>query len=160
MKFEKEILFPAAGIDPQRADEYYEVQDMIRDLGYAVTEAARRLINGDFDENAAAEWLQKYTVNEPARAKKRVDFIRRYRSYVINYSLGEDMVEAFVNKRAGLTGKKENLSPAEQEKTLEDFCRTPGFAQAPGRSTLKRIRVSRPDWPTVSIRPGANPCRR
>ncbi|HST31557.1 MAG TPA: hypothetical protein VLK27_12050 [Chthoniobacterales bacterium] len=101
MKFEKEVLFPAAGIDATRADEYYAVQDLMKDLNYAVNEAARRLINGEIDEKAAAEWLQKYAVMEPPRAEKRVKFIERYRSYVINYNLGEDMVKKYIEKRAG-----------------------------------------------------------
>src|SRR4051812_27072817 len=101
MKFEKEVLFPAAGIDPARADEYYAVQDLFKDLDYAVNEAARRLIDGEIDENAAVQWLQKYAVMEPARAEKRVKFIQRYRSYVINYNLGEDMVRRYIEKRSG-----------------------------------------------------------
>jgi hypothetical protein len=101
MKFEKEVLFPAAGIDASRADEYYAVQDLFKDLDYATNEAARRLINGEIDEKAAAQWLQKYAVMEPARAEKRVKFIERYRSYVINYNLGEDMVKRYIEKRAG-----------------------------------------------------------
>jgi len=101
MKFEKEVLFPAAGIDVSRADEYYAVQDLFKELDYAVNEAARRLINGEIDENAAVQWLQKYAVMEPARAEKRVKFIQRYRSYVINYNLGEDMVRRYIEKRSG-----------------------------------------------------------
>jgi hypothetical protein len=101
MKFEKEVLFPAAGIDASRADEYYAVQDLFQELDYTVNEAARRLINGEIDENAAAQWLQKYAVMEPARAEKRVKFIQRYRSYVINYNLGEDMVRKYIEKRSG-----------------------------------------------------------
>ncbi|HEV3098103.1 MAG TPA: hypothetical protein VGY75_00145 [Candidatus Udaeobacter sp.] len=101
LKFEKEVLFPAAGIDPKRADEYYAVQDLMKDLNYAVNEAARRLINGEIDEKAAAEWLQKYAVMEPPRAQQRVKFIQRYRSYVINYNLGEDMVRRYIEKRSG-----------------------------------------------------------
>jgi hypothetical protein len=101
MKFEKEVLFPAAGIDPKRADEYYAVQDLMKDLNYAVNEAARRLINGEIDEKAAVEWLQKYAVMEPPRAQQRVKFIQRYRSYVINYNLGEDMVRGYIEKRSG-----------------------------------------------------------
>lgn len=101
MKFEKEVLFPAAGIDASRADEYYAVQDLMKDLNFAVNEAARRLINGEIDEKAAAEWLQKYAVMEPARAQQRVKFIQRYRSYVINYNLGEEMVKKYIEKRAG-----------------------------------------------------------
>jgi hypothetical protein len=107
MKFEKEVLFPAAGIDASRADEYYAVQDLMKDLDYATNEAARRLINGEIDESAAAvQWLQKYAVMEPARAQQRVKFIQRYRSYVINYNLGEDMVRRHIEKRSGTDPEK------------------------------------------------------
>jgi hypothetical protein len=106
MKFEKEVLFPAAGIDSKRADEYYAVQDLMKQLDYATNEAARRLINGEIDEDAAVKWLQKYAVMEPARAQQRVKFIQRYRSYVINYNLGEDMVRRYIEKRSGTDPEK------------------------------------------------------
>jgi hypothetical protein len=106
MKFEKEVLFPAAGIDSKRADEYYAAQDLMKQLDYAANEAARRLVNGEIDENTAAEWLQKYAVMEPARAQQRVKFIKRYRSYVINYNLGEDMVRRYIEKRSGTDSDK------------------------------------------------------
>src|SRR5437899_11424840 len=35
------------------------------------------------------------------RAQQRVKFIQRYRSYVINYNLGEDMVRNYIEKRGG-----------------------------------------------------------
>src|SRR5262249_10473797 len=85
MKFEKEVLFPAAGIDSNRADEYYAVQDLMKQLIYAVNEAARQLINGEIDEKAGQQWLQKYAVMDPARAEHQIKFIKRYLSYVINY---------------------------------------------------------------------------
>jgi hypothetical protein len=106
IKFEKEVLFPAAGIDASRADEYYTVQDLMKQLDYATNEAARRLINGEIDENTTAQWLQKYEVMDPARAQQRVKFIKRYRSYVINYNLGEDMVRRYIEKRSGTDAEK------------------------------------------------------
>jgi hypothetical protein len=106
MKFEKEILFPAAGIDPKRADEYYAVENLIKQLNFAGNEAARRLINGEIDEKAAVQWLQKYAVLEPARAQQQVKFRQRYRSYVINYNLGEDMVKRYIEKRSGKDPEK------------------------------------------------------
>jgi hypothetical protein len=78
----------------------------MKQLDYAVNEAARRLINGEIDESAAVQWLQKYAVMEPARAKQRVKFIQRYRSYVINYNLGEDMVRRYIEKRSGADPEK------------------------------------------------------
>src|SRR6516165_1532701 len=101
LNFEKEVLFPAAGIDSKRADEYYAVQDLMKQLDYAANEAARRLINGEIDEKAAARWLQKYALMDLKRAQQRVKFIKRYRSYVINYNLGEDMVRRYIGKRSG-----------------------------------------------------------
>ncbi|MGB9476463.1 MAG: hypothetical protein WCE87_15470 [Candidatus Udaeobacter sp.] len=106
MKFEKEVLFPAAGIDASRADEYYAVQDLMKQLDYATNEAARRLINGEIDQSAAVQSLQKYAVMEPARAQQRVKFIQRYRSYVINYNLGEDIVRRYIEKRSGSDPEK------------------------------------------------------
>ena len=106
IKFEKEVLFPSAGIDASRTDEYYAVQDLMKQLDYATNEVARRLINGEIDESAAVQWLQKYAVMERARAQQRVKFIQRYRSYVINDNLGEDMVRRYIEKRSGTDPEK------------------------------------------------------
>jgi hypothetical protein len=106
MKFEKDMLFPAAGIDASRVDEYYSVQELLKQLDYATNEAARRLINGEIDEIAATQWLQKYALMDPARAQQRVKFIQHYRSYAINYNLGEDMVRRYIEKRSGSDPQK------------------------------------------------------
>lgn len=98
-KFEKDVLWPAAGLDPARLEEFYSVQEMTKALGYAANEAARRLINGEIDDAAAAAWLQKYALMDEKRAQQRVKFIRRYRSYVINYNVGEDLVRSYIEKQ-------------------------------------------------------------
>jgi quinol monooxygenase YgiN len=106
MRFEKEVLFPAAGLDPATAEEYYAVQELTKELSYAGNEAARRYLNGEIDAAAAAEWLHKYALMEPKRAEQRVRFIDQYRSYVINYNLGEDMVKRWVEQQvANRSGK-------------------------------------------------------
>jgi len=100
--FEKEVLWPAAGIDPARVEEFYAVQDLVKKLGYTVNEAARRYVNGEIDANAVASWLQKYALMDEKQAQKRAEFIETYRSYVINYNLGEDMVRAYIEKHGGI----------------------------------------------------------
>jgi len=107
MGFERKVLFPAAGIDPKRGEEYYAVQEMMDQLSYAGNEAARRLIDGQIDAAAAAIWLEKYAVLEPARAQLRVRFIQHYRSYVINYNLGEDMVRHYIERQGGTADQPE-----------------------------------------------------
>jgi hypothetical protein len=95
------VLWPAAGLDPKRAEEYYAVQDMTKELSYAINEAARKLLNGEIDSKAAVIWLQEYALMDEARAQQRVRFIERYRSYVINYNLGEDIVRSYIEKKGG-----------------------------------------------------------
>jgi hypothetical protein len=105
--FEKEVLWPAAGIDPSRVEEFYAVQDLVKKLAYATNEAARRYLNGEIDANTAATWLQEYALMDEKRAKQTTKFIEKYRSYVINYNLGEDMVRTYIQKRGGTAKQPE-----------------------------------------------------
>jgi len=91
----------AAGLDPSRVEEYYDVQALVDRLSYAGNEAARRYLNGDIDANAAAAWLQKYGLYSLPRAQQRVRFIDQYRSYVINYNLGKDLVQRHIEIESG-----------------------------------------------------------
>jgi len=99
--FEQKVLFPAAGLDPGKAAAYYEAQGLVDQLSYAGNEAARRYLNGEIDAAAAAAWLEKYALMSPDRAKQRVRFFDQYRSYVINYNLGKDMVRHFIDGQGG-----------------------------------------------------------
>ena len=105
--FEKEVLFPLAGLDPARADGYYEVHDLVARLAYAGNEAARRYLDGAIDADAATAWLTEFTLTSPERARQRVGFMDKYRSYVINYNLGKDLVRAFIEGRGGTSDQAE-----------------------------------------------------
>ena len=99
--FERDTLFPLAGIDPKRADEYYDVLALAKKLNYAGNEAARGYLDGRMDATRAADWLVRFAMNTPAQAAQRVKFFDTYRSYVINYNLGEDLAKAYVERHAG-----------------------------------------------------------
>jgi hypothetical protein len=99
VEFERSVLFPAAGLNASRAGEYYEVQGLIDDLDYAGNEAARRYLNGEIDREAAEAWLERYALMPRERAAQRVRFYDQYRSYVINYNLGKDMVREYIEAR-------------------------------------------------------------
>ena len=73
--------------------------DLVDQLSYAGNEAARRYLDGQIDAAAAADWLEKYAMMPRARAEQRVKFFDQYRSYVINYNLGKDLVRAFIERR-------------------------------------------------------------
>jgi hypothetical protein len=101
LAFERSTIFPAAGLDPARAAEYYEILALVDRLSYAGNEAARRYINRQLDAKGAASWLERYALYSPPRAAQRVRFIDQYRSYVINYNLGKDMVKRYVEAQGG-----------------------------------------------------------
>jgi hypothetical protein len=99
--FERDVLFPLAGLDPAKAGEYYEVLDLVDRLSYAGNEAARQYLDGVIDRRGAADWIERYALYSRPRAEQRVKFVDQYRSYVINYNLGKDLVRAYVEKKAG-----------------------------------------------------------
>jgi hypothetical protein len=101
VEMEKRELFPLAGLDASRAEQYYRVYDLVSRTSYAGNEAARRYIDGVFTADQAAEWLTTYALMEPARARQRVKFFEQYRSYVINYNYGKDLVREYVERRGG-----------------------------------------------------------
>lgn len=102
LAFEQDVLFPLAGIDSGRAGEYYQVQALVEGLAYAGNEAARRYLNGDADRAATIAWLSRYAMSSPPRAEQRVRFFDQYRSYVINYNLGKDLVKQYIESRGGV----------------------------------------------------------
>ena len=114
--YEKAVLFPLAGLDASRADAYYAVQELMRELTYAGNEAARRYLNGQITAEQAAEWLVRYSLSSPERARQRVRFFDTYRSYVINYNLGQDLVKAYVERAS---------TPAERWRRFGELLSTP-----------------------------------
>jgi hypothetical protein len=105
LEFERTVLFPLAGLNQARAAEYYKVQTLVERLAYAGNEAARRYLNSEIDRVAAADWLVRYAMMSPPRAEQRVRFMDQYRSYVINYNLGKDLVKRHVETSAGAANR-------------------------------------------------------
>lgn len=95
--FERDVLYPLAGLPPERAAAYRRVQDLVGRLGYAGNEAARAWLDGAITDDEAANWLERYALMSAERARQRLQFIEQYRSYVINYNLGQDLVRDYVN---------------------------------------------------------------
>ena len=65
-------------------------------LDYAINEAARHYLDGEFSSEQAQEWLINYALDTPEKAEKRISFFDTYRSYVINYNYGKDLVAEWV----------------------------------------------------------------
>jgi hypothetical protein len=99
--FERDSLFPLAGLDPALAETNAAVGRVVERLNYARNEVARRYLDGELDAAAATKAMQRYWVVSPELAAKQLRFIDTYRSYVINYNLGRDLVADWVARTGG-----------------------------------------------------------
>lgn len=96
LNFEKDVLFPLAGLDPTKVDEYYEIQKLRKGLLAAGIDISRAYLSYEIDRDTAIEYIKKYLQFSTARAEQRLSYYDRYRSYVINYSLGEEFVRRHI----------------------------------------------------------------
>jgi hypothetical protein len=67
----------------------------------ARNEVARRYLDGELDAAGARRMMQRYWLVAPDAAAKTLRFIDTYRSYVINYNLGRDLVADWIERTAG-----------------------------------------------------------
>jgi len=115
LAYERDVLFPLAGLDPREVDRYYEVLEVLSQLTYAGNEAARNYLNGDFTRDQAIKWLEDYAMMTNKRAEQRMKFIDTYRSYVINYNYGKDLVRRYVEEQGGTDDNPEKRWEVFQE---------------------------------------------
>jgi hypothetical protein len=107
VELEARELFPIAGLDASRAGEYYHVFDILAAVAYAGNEAARGYLDGTMTADQAVDWLIRYALMPPEKATQRIKFFDQYRSYVINYNLGKDLVREYVESRGGTAQNSE-----------------------------------------------------
>lgn len=128
IEFEKKYLFPIAGIDSNKADLYYKIQDLMGKLNFARNETARAYLNGDLTRENAIKQIEIFSLFTPEKAEQSVRFIETNRSYVINYNLGKDLVAKHIEL---LGGSSEN--PEKRWEIFKDLISNPYSA-----STLKK----------------------
>nr|WP_305121256.1 hypothetical protein [Microbulbifer elongatus] len=105
-RFEKETLYPLAGLDPAGAEKYQQVLDLLAKLKFAENIVAREYIDGEIDRDEAIERFQKYTAMSPEKAAQRVKFVDTYGAYVINYNWGKQLVKEYVENGTGSQGER------------------------------------------------------
>ncbi len=97
--FEREVLYPLAGLDPAQAAVQGELLTLTRALGRAEYTIADDYLSGRADRETTLDRLQTYGLTSRERATQRLAFIDTYRSYIINYGLGRDTVQAWVERQ-------------------------------------------------------------
>jgi len=96
--FTREVLFPLAGLNPRDVERYEALQALSRELAFAGNEIARDYLDGRINRDEAIALKMKYELSTPERAERSVWFVETYRSYVINYNLGEKLIAEYIEK--------------------------------------------------------------
>lgn len=91
-----EVLGPAAGVSKEAILALDRIRDAAKPLKYVSGEAARLLLDDGRPEAEVVAFITKWGLSIDDRAQKSVQFAKTYRSYVFNYSLGEDIVRAWI----------------------------------------------------------------
>ncbi len=102
---ERDILMPIAEIAVPSDDRYWQLLAAIKRASGARLTIAQQYLDGVIDRPTAVALTQKYLLVSAQRAEQSISFTDQYRSYVINYGLGETMVRAYVER--GKPGRDE-----------------------------------------------------
>jgi hypothetical protein len=100
--FERELLYPLADLDVTQAERYFQLHRLLNRLSDARLEAARRYLDGEWSRQDTVAWLVETLLWSPEQAEQGIDFIETYRSYVINYTRGQDLVKDNVEKHSAV----------------------------------------------------------
>ncbi len=101
IEFSKKVLAPLAGIKSNKIDVYFKLLALMSQLKFSMNEGARKFINGEIQKNAAIKLLRKYSLDSKEGAAQQLSFIKKYRSYVINYNYGLQIIMEYIEKNGG-----------------------------------------------------------
>lgn len=100
-EFCRNVLMPLAGMDTALADQYFEALKIRSELNFARNEVARGLLDKGMTDEQARSWLQNYVLLPEKGAADYVRFTKKYRSYVINYNYGQDIIKKYIESQGG-----------------------------------------------------------
>ncbi|MCW3797906.1 hypothetical protein OMW55_08825 [Sphingomonas sp. BN140010] len=118
LRYETAVLYPQAGLSTADAARYDALLDAMRELAGARITLAQMLLDGDIGDDEAIRLTRKYQLVSGARARQSISFTKQYRSYVINYGLGRDMIAADVEREDGNAARWQRMEQLLSEPTL------------------------------------------
>jgi hypothetical protein len=92
LAFERDMLFPIAGLDGKDAALYLRVESLVDDLHVVEPIVARDYLDGRLEFERAGSKLEDAALM--AHPEAVLKYLNEYRSYVTTYTYGRDLVEA------------------------------------------------------------------
>lgn len=98
LRLYRDELFPLAGLNPGDAERMVALLQAREALvPYATIEISRAYLDGDIGREEAIDMLSKYGLQPREQMAGMFGFVDAFRTYVVTYSLGHDLVRDRVN---------------------------------------------------------------
>ena len=112
--FERDDLFPLAGLDPATAGRHVAAGRLVERLHTIEADVARKYLDGVLDFPRAAAALERDALMPSADATLK--FLNQFRSYAATYTIGRDLLERAVDRdwdryRRAVTDPTQRLPP-------------------------------------------------
>jgi hypothetical protein len=101
--FDRQVLFPLAGLDPARAQRYEKINVLVNDLAVAAVPIIAAYRDGHLSFNDAAIALQTDALIESAPAL--LQFVDQEGALTLGYTAARDMVRDHVRAQVACTGQ-------------------------------------------------------
>jgi hypothetical protein len=103
LAFERDRLFPLAGLDPRDAELYQRVSRLVDRLRWLQVDVARRYLDGELEFVRAATALEEDALMPAPDATLK--FFNEFRTYAVTYTVGRDLAADSVAARDDLRQK-------------------------------------------------------
>jgi hypothetical protein len=113
LRFERDELFPLAGLDPRGAARYLKVARLVDELAIGEAPIARDYLDGRLEFVRAAAALDEQALMEHPEATLK--YINEYRTYMLAYTFGKDRLGKCLWQAAGEPPSTEKRWRAFQE---------------------------------------------
>jgi len=95
LAFERDALFPLAGLDPSDLERYVRVGRLVDQLHGVQARIARQYLDGELDFARASAALERDALMPSADATLK--FLNQFRSYAATYTIGRDALSRYLN---------------------------------------------------------------
>ncbi len=99
-EFIKNVLLPLAEMDTMYLDQYLHALTIMKKLNFLRNDVAADLFDNSIDENGAGTKLMTLGLMGKESAERSIRFIKKYRSYVINYNYGLELITRYIEKES------------------------------------------------------------
>jgi hypothetical protein len=95
LAFERDALFPVAGLTPSDAEPYVRVGRLVDQLHGVQSRITRQYLDGELDFARASAALERDALMPSADATLK--FLNRFRSYGATYTIGRDALSRYLD---------------------------------------------------------------